>query len=265
MNANAATEKKNDLEYQYSEDQLTEKPAKEPIIQADLPVEKPARFSRKKIILGIVICAMVGAIFQFLNHRDKAAEYGSQQEIEAAAKASKQQQPIKPVAVKKPVEPVAEKPVEAPKPKPAPVEKKLEEIFKPEPVKEAPATSAKYDSEINGLQSGLSEVNQSVSGLQKTLTTLAASVQTLSNQVEQLNKEQEKQKAAAAKPEVKIDYYLKSIITGRAWVESEAGELTTVKVGDELPGYGKITAINPEDGLVDTSSGTAIKFAPGDS
>ena len=135
--------------------------------------------------------------------------------------------------------------------------------------KAAPKTVAttQYQPEIKELQSGLGEVNQSVTGLQKTLVTLTASVQALSNQVEQLSKEQ-KAKAASvpqAKPVVKTEYYLKAIITGRAWVESATGDLTTVKVGDELKGYGTITAIDPENATVTTSEGATIKHAPNDS
>ncbi len=276
MNANVAAEK-SDLEYQYSEDQLTEEHGSEAMVEVEpeLPAEKTSsRFSRKKIITGIIICTMVGAIFQFLNSRDKAAEQGTQIEVEETAKAIKKEQAaaaLKPVQQKTesklviPPQPVVaseNKPVVS-MAEPSHLERELEKVIPAEP-----ATTKKYEPEIAKLQSGLQEVNQSVSGLQDTLVSLTASVKALSNQVEQLGKEQKAKPApavVAAKPEVKVEYYLKSLIAGRAWVESSTGELTTVKVGDELPGYGTITAIDPEETLVKTSSGTAIKNAPNDS
>lgn len=278
MNANISAEH-SDLEYEYSEDQLTEKPGAEPIIEKDLEAPKAkSRFSRKKIITVVVVCAMVGAIFQFLNNRDKTAENGSQPEIEQTAKLVKKEKPVaeKPVASQTVAEVAQPKPVTKPQ---ATVVKAVEpEITKPEPtafeqLEKSPslvkaATTTQYQPEIKELQSGLSTVNQSVNGLQKTLVALATSVQALSNQVEQLSKEQKAKSAVSAaqtKPEVKAQYYLKAIIAGRAWIESEAGDLTTVKVGDEVKGYGTITAIDPENALVTTSAGGAIKHAPNDS
>ncbi|HVV69312.1 MAG TPA: hypothetical protein VHE99_09840 [Gammaproteobacteria bacterium] len=277
MNANTSAEHP-DLEYEYTEDQLTEKPGTEPIIEKELEAPKAkSRFSRKKIITVVVVCAMVGAIFQFLNNRDKAAENGSQPEIEQTAKVVKKAKPVaeKPIARQNIAEVVQSKPAIKPQ---LTVTKVAEpEITKQEPTAieqleklPAPATSVattQYQPEIKELQTGLNTVNQSVSGLQQTLLTLTNSVQALSNQVAQLSKEQKAKSVAMAqaKPEVKVQYYLKAIITGRAWIESETGDLTTVKVGDELPSYGTITAIDPENATVTTSAGGTIKHAPNDS
>ena len=63
MNANTSAEH-TDLEYEYTEDQLTERPGAEPVMDQELLAPKAnSRFSRKKIIMVVVVCAMVGAIF----------------------------------------------------------------------------------------------------------------------------------------------------------------------------------------------------------
>ena len=64
--------------------------------------------------------------------------------------------------------------------------------------------------------------------------------------------------------ERKEEYRVRAIISGRAWVEDSAGNNVTVKVGDRIPTYGKITEIKPVEGIVITSSGRIISFEAGD-
>lgn len=60
-------------------------------------------------------------------------------------------------------------------------------------------------------------------------------------------------------------YYLRGIIEGRAWVADAKGENVTVRVGDTLVDYGKITGIFPDNGFIMTSSKRMISFSKGDS
>jgi hypothetical protein len=56
------------------------------------------------------------------------------------------------------------------------------------------------------------------------------------------------------------EYRIKAVISGRAWLEDRNGQNITVKVGDKLPTYGRITEIKPIEGIVNTSSGRVISF-----
>ena len=60
-------------------------------------------------------------------------------------------------------------------------------------------------------------------------------------------------------------YYLQAVLPGRAWLQSSLGQTQTVRVGDLLRGYGAVTAINAEKGVVQTSSGKRIEYGRDDS
>lgn len=52
---------------------------------------------------------------------------------------------------------------------------------------------------------------------------------------------------------------LDAAIPGRAWLLGADGETSTVTEGDEIPGYGRVTKIDPAAGVVVTSSGKLIR------
>jgi intracellular multiplication protein IcmG len=63
----------------------------------------------------------------------------------------------------------------------------------------------------------------------------------------------------AARPEVpKIAFSVQAIIPGRAWLKSDSGDTVTVAEGDMLKSYGRVTKIDPYDGIVDIDTGTKI-------
>lgn len=60
----------------------------------------------------------------------------------------------------------------------------------------------------------------------------------------------------AAEP--RMIYNVQAIIPGRAWLKSEAGDTVTVAEGDYLKGYGRVTKIDPYDGIVGIDTGNKI-------
>ena len=56
----------------------------------------------------------------------------------------------------------------------------------------------------------------------------------------------------------RIIYSVQAIIPGRAWLKSEAGDTVTVAEGDMLKGLGRITKIDPYDGVVEIDTGNKI-------
>ena len=58
-----------------------------------------------------------------------------------------------------------------------------------------------------------------------------------------------------------IVFDLRAIVPGRAWVEDDLGRSRTVKIGDKLPQYGFVKAIDSERGVVLTTSGKVITFS----
>lgn len=61
---------------------------------------------------------------------------------------------------------------------------------------------------------------------------------------------------AAAPPH--ISYSVQAIIPGRAWLRAENGETLTVTEGDLVRGLGRITKIDPYDGVVEINTGTKV-------
>lgn len=57
-------------------------------------------------------------------------------------------------------------------------------------------------------------------------------------------------------PDVRIAYNVQAIIPGRAWLKSENGETLTVAEGDVIRDVGRVTRIDPYDGIVEINTGT---------
>ena len=67
------------------------------------------------------------------------------------------------------------------------------------------------------------------------------------------------------KPEIVLeDYQVRAVIEGRAWLQDQTGNNITVKVGDKIPTYGRVTEIRPIEGVVLTTSGRVISFGSDD-
>lgn len=56
----------------------------------------------------------------------------------------------------------------------------------------------------------------------------------------------------------KVNYDVQAIIPGRAWLKSNTGDTVTVAVGDTLDGLGKVTKIDPYDGVVQVNTGSQV-------
>lgn len=61
-----------------------------------------------------------------------------------------------------------------------------------------------------------------------------------------------------------IPYVLRAIVPRRAWIQGQYGGTFTVTIGDKLPGYGRVTAVNAEAGEVLTSMGGRIRYGEDD-
>lgn len=92
------------------------------------------------------------------------------------------------------------------------------------------------------------------------LDALTKAIERSSMQLSALAKTQEKDTKKETK-EVLQEYRIRAVISGRAWLEDGAGNNITVKVGDNLPTYGRVTKIRPVEGIVETSSGRTITFS----
>tara|TARA_E500000178_G_C17030835_1_gene760456 strand:- start:2360 stop:3109 length:750 start_codon:yes stop_codon:yes gene_type:complete len=129
----------------------------------------------------------------------------------------------------------------------------------------------------NTMVDRLKNILTEITDLQKTIKTTSSDQEkqidqrlgTLRNEVYDLRarltvvEDRTKPKPAAVNTALKT-YYLRGIIEGRAWISTKKGNSLTVRVGDELPDYGKITGIYPNQGFIMTSSKRMIIFSQND-
>ena len=59
-------------------------------------------------------------------------------------------------------------------------------------------------------------------------------------------------------PEIKVAFSVQAIIPGRAWLRSDNGEALTVAEGDTIKGFGRVTKIDPYDGIVEVNTGNKV-------
>lgn len=109
--------------------------------------------------------------------------------------------------------------------------------------------------------------------LQDQIQALSARMSTMENQLNQLVQvlTRRTQNSSAASPPpapppavpvvqqsipIKIAYNVQAIIPGRAWLKSDSGETLTVAEGDVIKDIGRVTKIDPYDGIVEINTGT---------
>jgi hypothetical protein len=110
-------------------------------------------------------------------------------------------------------------------------------------------------------QAVISRLNQSNEVLSKTVQDLNDTIQKLHAPQPIIKKATKKIKRAHL---TKMSYVVKAIVPGLVWLESSRGDTVALRVGDELPGYGKISIIAPQQGMVATTSGAMFQYGVND-
>lgn len=279
-------------EFKFSEDELGgEEGGSEPeeYKQAPLKPEPKKKFkiSRKMIVGGIVGLVAIIAIFQFLTQKEKSA----QPELPVVEKTVRTLTPpattprTTVATTRVTTTPVAEAPTvitpqpTAPATTLAPPAAVSSSLTIPPSVT---STTTSTQQTTQPTSANLDQVSQAILELRAGFSSLSAQFQAMSTQVQQMIcNPGEFCPNARVLPIVKerlhvvkkrhrrlpapLVYHVKALIPGRAWLESNRGTTTSVKVGDTLRNYGQITSINTNTGMVDTSSGRVIKYGRYDS
>lgn len=125
---------------------------------------------------------------------------------------------------------------------------------------------SQLQNQVQALQANMTQVTQNRQDVENTLIAL-------SQKLDQMQAEQQKmmqtakKPVAAKKPEIVIppvDFYTRAVVHNRAWVIGSNGVNASIAVGDHLQDYGKVVSINANNGVIKTSSGRTIRYAPGD-
>lgn len=135
-------------------------------------------------------------------------------------------------------------------------------------------SSVAIEDQVKQLQTDMQSLNLRMDQLATALNDVTSKLQNYVDKVQALQEQSTTKKVSTVIHKKKVVkkasgpkafYEVKAVVPGRAWVQSNAGRLTTVKVGDRLAGYGIIRSINADTGIVGTSSGRRIKYGPNDS
>jgi intracellular multiplication protein IcmG len=123
------------------------------------------------------------------------------------------------------------------------------------------------------------EFSNQTRAVQDQIQALTARVSVIESQLNQLIQALTKRNAGASlnaptrleqpqtqATEAKIAYNVQAIIPGRAWLKSDSGETLTVAEGDSIKGVGRVTKIDPYDGVVEINTGNkSVSLSYGES
>jgi len=120
---------------------------------------------------------------------------------------------------------------------------------------------------LDTIETTLDKVNKNISAQTEHLAKID---QTLRKTTALLSLQQAKLKVLMLRHESKMkseeqDYYVQATVPGRAWLRTKAGKVISVRVGDKVPGYGTVQAIDSQEGMVITNTGDVITHSPDDS
>ncbi len=122
---------------------------------------------------------------------------------------------------------------------------------------------SKSKERFDGLAGKVDELATDVAILHNELRNNNQTLAVLSARIADLSKPKPKPKPAVKKaPVVLKNFSIRAVIDGRAWIrnDKDAANTLSVSVGDSIPTYGRVTAIHPTEGLIQTTSGRVIQF-----
>lgn len=117
---------------------------------------------------------------------------------------------------------------------------------------------------INRIQNQLAAVQGSLNDAANNSQNVQDSVAELAQAVKKLVMDARAAKKAKVKPMPKIKpvtYYIRAVVPGRAWIYGTNKRSASIAVGDTVKQYGKVLAINSQEGMIVTSSGKVITFS----
>ncbi len=117
---------------------------------------------------------------------------------------------------------------------------------------------------INQIQNQLAAVQGALNDAANNSQNVQDSISELAQAVKKLVVDARAAKKAKAKPMPKIKpvtYYIRAVVPGRAWIYGTNKRSASIAVGDTVKQYGKVLAINSQEGMIVTSSGKVITFS----
>jgi len=111
---------------------------------------------------------------------------------------------------------------------------------------------------LNSLQSSIASMNQQLNTMQQELLKQRSLIKGLEAKKRMRIAKKVRLKPRVAKPPAR--WFVRAVIPGRAWISQGEGNNITVRTGDRLPFYGRISYISATKGIVKTTSGAIFRF-----
>jgi intracellular multiplication protein IcmG len=197
--------------------------------------------SNRRFLLFLVIIIAVFVVYLFLGNQNTVKEEVAQFEQPKlqAAPTMPMQAPVQPIAVTEAAEITT-------------LQQQLSAVSQ---------QTQQNQTQIQQLQNSIQQLQNTVSQLTNQVATMSSTIDTLAASMVKPTRTVSKAKKAPPRPV----YQVRAVVPGRAWLQEKQGQhivkLLTVKVGDFLPGYGRVQVINPSEGQVITSWGSVIRYA----
>lgn len=125
------------------------------------------------------------------------------------------------------------------------------------------AHSSRTQEEISNLRSQVSSLQSAIAQSQTDNQQLRQNLGALENQIKGLSEELQTMMTKAPTGK-RIVYHLRAVVPDRAWITTGNGQTLTVTVGDPVSSYGKVSAIDSQQGLIMTTSGRKIQYGSND-
>jgi intracellular multiplication protein IcmG len=129
----------------------------------------------------------------------------------------------------------------------------------PSPIEVANQKIAQLEAKINTLEAGLTDINAKFATLVNVMQNLNNQLAQQQNQVQLLLARQTAIQKSTLKKGV-AKYTIQAMLPGRAWLITNSGSVMSVRLGEQLPGYGTIDTMDPVEGKILTSSGRIIEY-----
>lgn len=128
-----------------------------------------------------------------------------------------------------------------------------------------------FENKSNALDQTLNQQQQTISQLQTNMEALQESVNTVNNSVGTLSQKMDALDSKLTKPVVKplvrsapiqppVNYIIRAMVPGRAWLQGSNGSSLSVAVGNEVPGHGTVADIQLNSGQVTMSDGSVFSY-----
>lgn len=243
-------------EYQYSGEEfgITEDVGPQEFQAPSSGPTLPGILGRKFVVPGLVVVATL-ILYLWMSLTSKPTEEPKDISGEGAMKAKLSQSTPETAPPIQQAKEVPKEPVKIEEPEPV-----VAAITSTEP----PVESTK----IIELNTSITQLQTAVTDIGKDLVSMSAKLDEVEKLAQRAVEEKQvgksvvsKIKPKASKPKVlPMIYEVKAVVPGRAWIQSENGDLSSIELGETLVGYGKVESIDVVEGKVKLSSGAVIQY-----